>query len=52
MQIIDLFEYAQKSTRHVWSKRGRGVEKRVEKRVQPDVKGRLQLAVRKDDDAK
>lgn len=52
MNIIDLFEYAQTHKRHVWSKRGKGIEKRVEKQSQPDIKGRTVIAVKKDDHAK
>lgn len=52
MILSQLFEVAASKQRHVWSKRGKHVEKRVERETDSTVKGRAQLSVRKDDDAK
>ncbi len=51
MILNDLFETATHKPRHVWSKRGKGVEKRVERATDTAIRQRAQLSLRKDDNA-
>jgi hypothetical protein len=46
MIIHDLFELASPKPKHVWSKRGKAVEKRVEREPDTRITGRTQLAVK------
>jgi hypothetical protein len=46
MKLFDLFEFAGHKPKHVWTKRGKSVEKRVEHEPDNRITGRTQLAVK------
>lgn len=51
MTLSDLFEVNLTPTKLVWSKRGKDVEKRVERKASNTVQGRTRIVATKDSDA-
>lgn len=49
MKLYDLFEVASPKPRHVWTKRGKHVEKRTEREPDTAIRGRTQLSVKDKD---
>lgn len=51
MTLTDLFEVNLTPTKLVWAKRGKDVEKRVERKATTNVQGRTRIVTTKDTDA-